>query len=68
MTPPAKQVDVPVATPRIAAEVRYPLPQMLAEIRGEGTNRALGLEHLSQAALQSLFKTYKERSERTRNQ
>lgn len=54
--------------PKIAAEVRYSLPQLLAEIRAEGTNRAMGLEHLSQGALQSLFKTFKERNERARTQ
>ncbi len=52
--------------PRLAAEVRYPLPQLLAEIRAEGIGQTLGQDHLSQKAVQTLFKAYRSRRERPR--
>lgn len=48
------------------AEVRYPLPLLLAEIRAEKTNRTLGSDLLNQQAVESLFKTKAKRHVRRR--
>lgn len=56
----------PEAPAVVMAEVRYPLPQLLAEIRVEKTNRALGNDHLNQQAVESLFKTRAKRHVRRR--
>jgi hypothetical protein len=56
MNPPAD--DAPTVDPKIAiAEVRYSLPELLAEIRAERAASTFAMERLDQTEIGKLFKS-----------
>ena len=57
---PSEPEDTPAAPkPAVLAEVRYSLPEMLAEIQAEKGSASFAMEKLDQAEIGKLFKSKK---------